>query len=184
MNLNNHNTHINGGGTAIILINKFTPRSANDTVTDPLGRWMSVMIQGKGEAKTRIVSVYAPHTKGGQLSATSQHWSHHSHQKNETDPCKLFWIELTVQIKKWREAGEQLVLGGDWNTDSDSTQIHALKEEFNLKEVHKEMHQQAPMTRHPGSKTTDFFLLTAGLQFTKSRHTRAGGGVSEDHCAQ
>ena len=38
---------------------------------DPLGRWMSVLIQGKGNMKTRIVSIYAPHQKGGPLSAIS-----------------------------------------------------------------------------------------------------------------
>ena len=68
-------------------------------MTDGLGRWMSVTIQGKGNAKTRIVSTCAPHTKGGPLSAVSQHRSHCLHRKNETDPCELFWIELTVQIK-------------------------------------------------------------------------------------
>ena len=35
------------GGTAIVLTNKLTPQSTNNTTTDHLGRWTSVVIQGK-----------------------------------------------------------------------------------------------------------------------------------------
>ena len=118
------------------------------------------------------------------MSAISQHRLHCLSCQNAAHPQELFWSKPTEQINEWKEAGEQPVLGRDWNTDSDLRQIHTLKDEFNLKEAHKEMHQEVPCTRHPGSKMIDFFLTTAGSHVTKSRHTRSGGGVSKDHRAQ
>ena len=120
------------GGTAIVLTNKLTPRSTNDTTLDKLGRWTSVVLKGKGHIKTRIVSIYAPHKKGGPLSAVSQHRTYYLSQQQTDHSHKIFWNELTKQLIKWKDNGEQLILGGNWNTDFNSLRIKQLQNQLNL----------------------------------------------------
>ena len=159
--------------------NKLTPQSTNDTKINILGRWTSVLLQGKGQIRTRIVSIYALHKKGGPLSAIVQHQLYYLAQQNCDDPYNLFWRELTEQLVQWKEEGEQLILGGNWNLNITDYRIKRLQTQLTLKIPHNKLHTKSPCTRYPGSNTIDFFLTTAGLHITKSGYTRAGGRIAK-----
>ena len=104
-----HNSH-QWGGTGIILTNKLTSRSNEDTETDSLGRWTSVVLNGKGAIKTRLISIYGPHKNGGARSAIAQYRTYYLSKKQYEHPYDLFWREITSNIKKWKDAGKQIII--------------------------------------------------------------------------
>ena len=92
------NTH-QWGGTGIILTNELTPRSTNDTEVDTLGRWTSILLNGKGTMKTLVVSVYGPHQHRGELLAILQHRTYYLNKNQLDHPHYRFWEELEPDIK-------------------------------------------------------------------------------------
>jgi hypothetical protein len=83
-----------------------------------LGRWCSTQYRGSDGLKLRVVVAYCPHDSGGDRSVYGQHRLHfNTLGKARRVPRKAFWEDLKTAIKLWIEAGDQLVVMGDWNED-------------------------------------------------------------------
>ena len=91
------------------------------TDNDPtnMGRWVSQLYRGKRNLKLRVVSIYF-------AAAQKEHGRKKIYLQNKLALLKLnckdsvyeaFWNDFWLQVDKWREDGEQLVICGDWNMD-------------------------------------------------------------------
>ena len=106
--------------------------------------------------------------RGRPLSAVAQHQNYYLSKNILEHPFDWFWTKLTDQLQQWKEAGEQLVIGGNWNRDITDPQILQLRNRLNLKVPHNELHQTSPCTRYPGQHTIDFFLQQQASQLPKA----------------
>lgn len=104
---------------------------------DTLGLWTMVLLNGKGTTKTRLISMCSPHKKGGPLSTISQDRLHYLTKGKMRHPHDVFWKDLTMQFKQWKENGEQTIIGGDWNKDTTEGITKKQCEETNLKNPQK-----------------------------------------------
>jgi len=106
------------GGTCVGIFDLLASYYSS-TGHDPsgLGRWTSLLMVGKDDKKTRVVSAYIPcrSNKGGYSTVYAQHkrwlWSH----KDRRCPRKAARDDLLRAIRGWRAAGEKVVLYCDHN---------------------------------------------------------------------
>lgn len=122
-----HNVHENvgrvqQGGTSLILFGHLTQHlDLNKSGKDPtgLGRWSVMTIQGDG-TRTRIICGYNPcgnnKTNSGTLYQQQRRFLITTRQ-DLTCPRKKFCEDLTIQLAKWREEGDRLVVCMDANED-------------------------------------------------------------------
>ena len=145
------------GGTAMLGINALASK-INRTGYDSsgLGRWSWILMRGKRDTVTRIVTAYCPvkpSTTGiqGQYTVYAQHLRAFS-----TDPIQAFWTDLGKDIDKWTEAEEHLILCGDWNTSVLDPDITTFMNSRGLKEAITHRHGDSPPpTYQRGSKSID-----------------------------
>ena len=107
------------GGVALITTNSLTHQII-ESGQDPmaLGRWTWTRYRGQKGFTLRIISCYRPVPNArGPLSAYNQHRRFFLRQNNETCPRKQFMADLRIQLLAWQEAGDALIVGGDWNDD-------------------------------------------------------------------
>ena len=150
-----------------------------ETSQDPsgLGRWTSILITGKRGTKTRFISAYRPTIGTSPGSVNMQHHLHlYQSQGDTTSPRKKFIDDLTDQINKWKDQGEQIVLGGDMNTgDKGSSQAMQrfwapFLEATGLVDVHQKHLSQSwlPPTCERGSVQIDFIFSSPGLRIYRA----------------
>lgn len=122
------------GGVALLSLNRLVYR-ISDHGNDPwgLGRWSWTRYRGKGNRYLRVVVCYRPvPNKTGQLSVYRQH-SRFFHSQNITMcPRSLFLTHLANEIKQWQQQQDTLVIMGDWNDDTSSTEWRKFWREHNL----------------------------------------------------
>ncbi len=108
------------GGTAIISREEISTRVIENG-QDPkrLGRWTWTLYRGKNEKKMRIISVYVPclARSYGCRKVYCQQQKALLTMGTKGSVLDIFWKDLWEQIDNWREAGDQIVMGGDWNSD-------------------------------------------------------------------
>ena len=166
------------GGVAIVSQGKISHRIV-ETSQDPsgLGRWTSILISGKRGTKTRFISAYRPTSGTSPGSVNMQHHLHlYQSQGDTTSPRKKFIDDLTDQIKKWKDQGEQIVLGGDMNTgDKGSPQAMQrfwapFLEATGLVDVHQKHLSQSwlPPTCERGSVQIDYIFSSPGLRIYRA----------------
>ena len=89
-----------------------------------LGRWCWVRYQGKGDIVLRVVSAYCPcapeRTADGQNTSKDksvyiQHQKRFNELNDDRCPRVAFLADFETELEKWLEAGDQVVVGGDWN---------------------------------------------------------------------
>mmetsp|Transcript_5909 Transcript_5909/g.9058 ORF Transcript_5909/g.9058 Transcript_5909/m.9058 type:complete len:1660 (+) Transcript_5909:3576-8555(+) len=92
---------------------------------------------------------------------------------------------MQEKIQEWKNNGEQLIIGGDWNVPADSKFMQQFCTTANLKNAYNQVHNdnKSITSRYPGSKNIDFILITAGIEIGKAGYTPQAGGASEDHRA-
>ena len=126
-----HTSTTQWGGTALISTGLITSR-IHKKGTDPrqLGRWSRTTYQGQGNLLLTIYSIYRPtenHT--GPLSVFQQHRTHLIKTHRHSNPLTIFDADLLQELRNRIAEGEQLVVGGDINSDiTDGTLPQKLQE--------------------------------------------------------
>ena len=84
-----------------------------------LGRWASQTFQDKDGIITRMVSVYVPIVtrKHGHKKVICQQQNALLKMGIVDQVIKVFWEDFWTQVDKWIEDGNQLIIGGDWNSN-------------------------------------------------------------------
>ena len=168
-----HNSHeqystTQEGGTSLMafdeIATKVTSTSSDET---GLGRWCSMLFEGKEGYKCRVITAYQPckQPKNGHYSTTyNQHRRYFRKRKVKTCPRELFRVHLLKDLTSWQQNEEKLILLMDANEcletgplakDLASIGMHdAIKTRTNLK---------GPATFQSGSKQIDGVWMSNDL---------------------
>ena len=140
-----------------------TGKSKNDV--RGLGRWSSQLFQGKGNLRTRVVSVYVPIVTKyhGHKKVFCQQQNALLNMKVPGQVITTFWKDFWQQIDEWLEAGEQLVIGGDWNADVTKKWTKEFTKRLLLPVVTGKHKDNIPSTHNNGSYAIDEIFASATL---------------------
>jgi hypothetical protein len=197
-----HNVHknigrIQQGGTCVLMFGPITDHIiGNEPTKDEsgLGRW-SVMTLAGGDIKTRIICRYNPcynsvpdtsssHQKHRYYGTSYQLHRRYFRPKNKFKcPCTLFKEHLIKQLKKWREAGDRLVICLDTNEDIYKKSIGKELTDpggLALQEVVGDYTQQKiGSTFFRGSKPIDGIWATPDITISNATIMPSGFGVGD-----
>ena len=152
------------GGTGM-LTNDRMSYSVQTTGQDPrgMGRWCWMRFKGKGGIQTRVVTAYCPTVSSGEYTNYTQQVETLGTFGIVTCPVRQFWEDLRVELKEWRSKGEQILLMGDFNRDTQNAE-EELKE-LQLKDVLRTRHGYGatPATYQRGRLPIDGILATPVL---------------------
>ena len=111
------------GGCAVLSYQKLLPRIVN-TESDPsgLGRWISQLIEGKGEQRARFVSGYFPCKNTGKGTVYNQHKAHFQavaakHKQVPREPHQAWLEDFERDISAWTDNNEKVIIQLDANSD-------------------------------------------------------------------
>ena len=190
-----HNTNdisintIQPGGTGIIATNKMASRFLKQG-RDPsgLGRWTWMQFRGRDKQELVVVSVYRPcnpnDDKGVSVRATyRQHKDLFGNIGRLECPRNALFTDLKIQIKKWIEGGQHLVIAMDANEDIRLPGINSFFENNGLKEaiLNRHPNQPAVATRFPGSKPIDGVWVSRGIEIQAAGYTPFMESQQFDH---
>ena len=139
-----------------------------DQLKDSLGRWVSQTFQGAGGRRITIVSAYQVVSDvviPGTTTAAAQQQSLLI-QRNGTihAPRKAFRRDLAVYLKACKEAGDDLMLLGDFNEvmgDDPDGMTASLAHQLELYDMMSSRHSNAhPVTYSRGRRCLDYGLAT------------------------
>ena len=141
-NTKGHESRSQYGGTAIIGVD-FIVQKINTCGYDTsgLGRWCWMVMNGKNDTTTRIISTYCPvkpHSNGQNTVFAQQL------RVLSVDPIQAFWNDLGTELQQWMNNGEQIILCGDWNTYVLGKDITTFMNKYGLKEAITHVHGQSP----------------------------------------
>lgn len=166
------------GGVSITVTNSLAHRSTN-IESDPtgLGRWTSILIQGKKGFNTRIVCAYRPCKSYGPETAYIQHSLYYSIIGRRGDPRKLFMDDLANAITTWSSKGERIIVVGDFNTGDKQTTSQQQKfwqtwlKKTALIDVHlsrANLASSMPSTHERDKVRIDYMFVSAGITIRKA----------------
>ena len=157
------------GGTAIITRNETSLRVLKEGQDErKLGRWCWQLFRGKDDIRVRMVSIYFPtiprDKKFGHKKVYSQQQKALLQMKITESVWATFWTDLTKEIDKWIQEGDQLILGGDWNIDVRKEQFQQRFRERNLIPAIISRHgKEGPGTYNNGSAPIDEIFISSTL---------------------
>ncbi len=146
-----------------------------------LGRWSWNLLQGKDNNKVRIVSVYVP-KKGeyGEKKIYCQQQNALQKMRSASDPLKEFWVDFWDQIDEWLEAGEKLIIAGDWNEDvREERFLQKFKERHLIPAITDKHGNNAPPTYNRGSDPIDEIFVSPGIDITAAGYLAHGDGLGD-----
>ena len=152
-----------------------------------LGRWTWTRFRGKGQTCLRVIVVYVPCVSTGPLSAWSQQLAYFNAHPDDAwavqpDPRKRLLADLSSSMGEWIEAGDQLLIMGDWNCDIRDHGISAFFEEFDMHEVLLARHgTSAPATCNMGSSPIDGVWATPSLEISQGGYFNFDEGLPGNH---
>jgi len=131
------------GGTALLAINKIA-YSIRSVAEDPrkLGRWTSMLLNGKNQHASRIVCAYCPCISNGPTSAYALQTVALSQLGILTCPRAQFWEDLKTSIMEWQSQGEHVILMGDWNSEYE--EVRAWMATYGLTDIVHSRHSSIP----------------------------------------
>ena len=164
------------GGTAMMAINTMVAK-INTCGYDPsgLGRWCWMLLRGKRDTVTRIVTAYCP-CKANIKGTTGQHTVYAQHlRKSSKEPISAFWEDLGNAIDEWISNEEQLIICGDWNTNITSQDITTFMHNRHLQEAILHRHGKTPPpTYHRGLHSIDGIFVSQTLLGIKGGYMEFG----------
>ncbi len=165
------------GGVYCGIHGKWTGRII-ERIIDPtgLGRWAGFRFDCKNHRHIIIISTYrpTPSQDKGDNTCYSQQWRLLRNSAKDTlnpDPRTQLIKDLTIQIKKWQQDNNEIIIGIDANESLDTTNsaILRLLQDTSLTSLHRDTY--APITYARGKSCIDYILGTP----TVARSIKAGG---------
>ena len=165
------------GGTAMMIFGRLSnyAKSAPDRDETGLGRWCSLVIKSQSKV-VRVVVAYRPNKDGrgrrtgrgcGAGSVWRQHQRYFRALGRAGNPRQLFDTDLLASLRSWKEAGEEIILAGDFNDNVYTSSLaRALRrDDIGLKEQYHALYdEEAPFSYHSGSEPVMGVFATAGVE--------------------
>lgn len=171
------------GGTILMTVNKAVHRAMEREVDKKgLGRWATTLYRGKRNIKTRIVAAYKPIKSGGIGSSTiyRQQQRAYLQHKREDDLRDSFLEDLSSQIQRWKNKGEQVILLIDFNDDVRGNRVRQWAAALGLKEHLNTEGSPIVATHNQGRRTLDAIFSTEGIESARKGYL-AFGDMPSDH---
>lgn len=108
-----------------------------------MGRWTSMVLQGKDNQRCRIICAYCPCLSTGPSSTYVLQTVALTRQQVMECPRKQFWKDLKDFLVKCQQNNEQVIIMGDWN--SDYYEVTQWMREVGLQDII----QQRPFQQNP-----------------------------------
>ena len=83
-----------------------------------LGRWSWMLLRGKNNVRTTIITAYCPTVSAGARGEYIQQLEYLTIMKVQNDQRPQFLIYLNTEISILIHQGEQITLMGDWKSES------------------------------------------------------------------
>ena len=171
------------GGVATITNGQLALRASKPDNDDRyLGRWSSQVYQGKQGITTRLVAVYVPIVAKdhGCKKVFCQQQKALLQMRISGAVISTFWQDFWDQIDKWLEAGDQLIIGGDWNTQVTNPAFLEKFSEHNLLPAMQSKHGKSlPPTYNNGSKAINEIFISSTLQITNVGYAQFGSTMGD-----
>lgn len=178
----NSSSQIQFGGTLLLTINETAHRIvATDKDPRLLGRWTSVLLNGKNGKKCRMVCAYCPCISTGPTSVYAQQTAGLAQQNIHECPRKVFWDDLKTYIQQRQEQGEVIILLGDWN--SEYTDLTRWMNNLGYKDAIQSRHvgQEPPITcKRSNSQPIDAIFIPQSFNCHRGGFL-AFGSLKGDH---
>ena len=167
-----YKTQFKPGGTLMLTIGNTTGRMI-EQIQDRWGRWATTQLQGRGDSKVAIVTVYQvvdKHGESGILSTSRQQQTLLMQSEDTvTDPRMAFKRDLCKDLQEYRSKGFQLLLLGDFNENfgGDIDGIESIaNDHIGLVHLMKHHHPTLvlPATYARGQRCIDYALGASRLQ--------------------
>ena len=188
-NIHEKNDAFQWGGTSLIARDEAASR-LKETTKDAsgLGRWCTMLFEGKHKHKVRIVSAYNPcktHDATKLQTVYNQHVRYFNTIGNKNCPRLQFKIDLIQQIKKWQRMGELIIVLMDFNEDlMRHGPLQQALIECDLVDPIRQLHSHSglipPPTSKTGSTPIDSIFVSRPLQhIQKGGWLKLGKGVGD-----
>ena len=178
---NNGSSHQYGGVAMCTAGDMATRIIASGRDQQKLGRWVWTRYQGKRGTTIRIATVYRPNKPtGGPTTVHAQQRQELLKDNIETDPRELFWTDLLHDAKQWRDEGDLLIIGGDFNEDTQSPQVERWFNKIGMVNVFGNG-RPVPPTYSGGSKPIDGVFISRTIQVEATGMLGFGEGITSDH---
>ena len=195
------------GGVGIVTTTEATHRVVGNS-RDPrhLGRWVSVLLNGRATHKVRIVSVYNPtrsdaytnapvwDLQGNKRKCTkklytvyNQHLRYlRAHGILDKDPLEVLRDDLKIAITSWLEDQEDLVICLDANEDVRSGPLTTMLRQLGLQDIILTKHMPggpppATQAMNQQDKPIDAIFTTMDPSAVKCGYSAFGEGLPGDH---
>lgn len=165
-------TRYQPGGVAMIAAGDLSLKVQKCTKDSrSMGRWCSMPLQGKNGTIVRVMSVYVTNPPSdkkdhGNKKVFSQQKATLLQQKSTQPVMKVYWSDFWREIDSYIEAGEKLVICGDWNNDLRDTEFLKPFQDRQLVPVSTTRHPNAPATFSDGSYPIDDIFVSSSLEVT------------------
>ena len=176
-------TWYNRGGAAFTLHQNIKAHQSSSGVDKTgLGRWIWTRLRGKGETHTRIISAYRPCLNKGIGTVWSQHFRYIKKEKqiHDPNPIRQFDSDLLAEIKKWKQMGDNLIIGIDMNADVRTCTLSIILQANQLRNAILTSHplQSPPATYDKNTSRTpiDAIWVTPNIDITRAGFTPFEGG--------
>ena len=182
-NIHDDSDKFQWGGTALISVNEAAFRITEVTKdASGLGRWCSMVFEGKNAHKVRVFSSYNPcksnHNQKLQ-TVYAQHKTYFLENGNQNCPLLQFRLDLQQELEKFQERNEYIVIMMDFNENLlRYGPLQQMLLDQGLIDPIRALHQRGtipPPTSKTGSYPIDSIFVSPYL-----RHIIRGGWLSID----
>ena len=164
------------GGTAVIMKERLAAFVVDSGVdhTD-LGRWSWYLLEGSPGHRTRVISAYAPCGNAACDTSTvyQQHMRYIWEKGLKTNPKKMFADDLLAVIRRWRKAGDRVILMMDANENVlDGNMCKQFKEDDirMVEAVHSQEPGHGPKTFFRGQQSIDGIWVSTDLEIISASY--------------
>lgn len=173
------------GGTGIMNIGGITRRFVEKGIdSNGLGRWAWCKYRGKRNQSIRIISIYAPtFNNENSGSVYSQQRRVMLDRNDDRCPVKAFWEDLWIELGRWTEEGDIIIVGGDFNEDIYKPElIQKFKNLGMVNGLHRMHPSLFPINTHKeGSRTIDGIFISESVEIFKCGYLNFDEGIPSDH---
>ena len=167
--------HFQRGGVTCASVGTFS-QFVKDTGADEtgLGRWTWILVQGRREVKTRIISAYQPclheYDKDNGFQTVYRQQSRYWQSQGVSEcPIMRFREDLSKKITDWTTNGEKIILTIDVNEDVRDGNFAQMMRRVGLVSAIRRKHgNNMPPTYQLGSRPIDDIFVSPSLTVMKA----------------
>ena len=128
-------------------------------------RWAHARLQGRNGTHVRVYSVYIPTQSYGVNTTFTQQINVLATKADSRHPRTALIEDLTKELEEAADAGDQIIIGGDFNSDVTNDFWRELNEHLGMVNAIFRRHGEGgPNTWTGGSKQIDAIIVTNGME--------------------